>query len=216
MTTAHRPTWAPAVGGEEQGGARWFVKSKQVSSKNAPGQTTLKFRVEGQGTGAEVNKRDLRAELEAKELKHRAKVGGAAFEEERQRDLLLLEAGPGDGGRAAKQLVPKAIDADEEDGEVESSSDADDDEDDEEELRAELDRIKKERAEEAAKRARAEAERAHKEKEQELKTGNPLLPIAHMDAAFAIKRRWDDDVKRFINDTIRSDFHKRFLNKYVR
>ena len=41
--------------------------------------------------------------------------------------------------------------------------------------------------------------------------------------------RWDDDVvfrnqtrnepkrqKRFINDTIRSDFHRRFLNKYIK
>ena len=48
-------------------------------------------------------------------------------------------------------------------------------------------------------------------------------------ADFKTKRRWDDDVvfrnqardapkvgKRFINDTIRSDFHKRFLNKYIK
>lgn len=44
-----------------------------------------------------------------------------------------------------------------------------------------------------------------------------------------VKRRWDDDVvfknqargepkaqKRFINDTIRSDFHKRFLTRYIK
>jgi protein CWC15 len=44
-----------------------------------------------------------------------------------------------------------------------------------------------------------------------------------------VKRRWDDDVvfknqtkhepktaKRFVNDTIRSDFHRRFLNKYIK
>ena len=44
-----------------------------------------------------------------------------------------------------------------------------------------------------------------------------------------VKRRWDEDVvfrnqtrgepkqqKRFINDTIRNDFHRRFLNRYVR
>ena len=44
-----------------------------------------------------------------------------------------------------------------------------------------------------------------------------------------MKRRWDDDVvfknqakeekkvaKRFINDTVRNDFHKRFLSKYVK
>ena len=44
-----------------------------------------------------------------------------------------------------------------------------------------------------------------------------------------VKRRWDDDVvfrnqargepkaqKRFINDTIRSDFHRRFLTRYIK
>ena len=49
------------------------------------------------------------------------------------------------------------------------------------------------------------------------------------DPSFAIKRRWDDDVvfrnqtrgqpkaqRRFINDTIRNDFHRRFLERYVR
>jgi protein CWC15 len=92
----------------------------------------------------------------------------------------------------------------------------------------ELERIKQERAEEAAKKAAEEAARTNKEKEKELMTGNPLLGFGQ-EANFAIKRRWDDDVvfknqaksepkqqKRFINDTIRSDFHKRFLNKYVR
>ncbi len=55
---------------------------------------------------------------------------------------------------------------------------------------------------------------------------NPLL--APTGAAAAVKRRWDDDVvfknqakdekkleKRFINDTIRSDFHRKFLAKYI-
>ena len=45
-----------------------------------------------------------------------------------------------------------------------------------------------------------------------------------------MKRRWNDDVvfrnqakgepdqnkKRFINDTVRNDFHKRFLNKFIK
>ena len=46
-----------------------------------------------------------------------------------------------------------------------------------------------------------------------------------------MKRRWDDDVvfknqargteergreKRFVNDLLRSDFHRRFMDKYVR
>eukprot|EP00798_Chlamydomonas_sp_ICE-L_P009986 gene9986-7867_t len=94
-----------------------------------------------------------------------------------------------------------------------------------------LKRIKKERAEEAAKKAAEDAANENKEKESELRMGNPLLAIAGGggEASFSMKRRWDDDVvfkhqsrgepkknKRFINDTIRNDFHTRFLNKYVR
>jgi len=101
MSTAHRPTWAPAKGGEEQGGARWFKPSIQTSSKNAPGHTKLKFRSDfvfgfrrlcraslecfsifrqdGQGTAKEIgNKEDLRASLEEKERRHASK--GINFE----------------------------------------------------------------------------------------------------------------------------------------
>ena len=48
-------------------------------------------------------------------------------------------------------------------------------------------------------------------------------------APVQVKRRWDDDVvfknqartepkqqKRFINDTVRSDFHRRFLDRYIK
>ena len=57
--------------------------------------------------------------------------------------------------------------------------------------------------------------------------GNPLLDFdGNKDST--VKRKWNDDVvfrnqtkgeqevkKRFINDTIRNDFHKSFLKKYV-
>jgi len=211
---------------------RWFKPSIQVSAKNLPGHTKLKFRQEGQNNIDELAKKDLRAELEAKERSHFSKKLGVDFEEERKKDIQLLEqsAGGEGGSKAPKALVPKAIDADDEDEpESGSSSDSDDDdEDDEAELLAELERIKKERAEEAAKKAAEEAAKASKEKEKELMTGNPLLALG-ADASFAIKRRWDEDVvfknqsrgeakaqKRFINDTIRSDFHKRFLTRYIR
>jgi hypothetical protein len=49
MTTAHRPTWAPARGGEEQGGNRLFVPSLMRSSKDATAHTKLKQRQDGQG-----------------------------------------------------------------------------------------------------------------------------------------------------------------------
>ncbi|PNH08224.1 Protein CWC15 [Tetrabaena socialis] len=229
MTTAHRPTWAPAIGGEEQGGMRIFKPSVQMSAKNLPGHTKLKFRQDGQNSVGDVFAKDLRAELEDKERKHFHQKSGApssTFEEERKNDLKLLEAAPPEG---QKQLVPKAIDADDEDPDSSESSDDDDDDDDEEALLvAELNRIKKERAEEAAKKAHEEAVTANRAKEEELRSGNPLLAIGG-DVSFTIKRRWDDDVvfknqarnepkaqKRFVNDTIRNDFHRRFLQRYIR
>lgn len=60
MTTAHRPTWAPARGGEEQGGNRMFVPSLMRSSKDATAHTKLKLRQDGQGaTGADLKVRDV-------------------------------------------------------------------------------------------------------------------------------------------------------------
>lgn len=99
---------------------------------------------------------------------------------------------------------------------------------------AELERIKSERAEEARLKAEAEASEAFERQKDELATGNPLLDLATGGAGasaggdFRTKRRWDDDVvfrnqtrtepkkpRRFVNDTVRSDFHRRFLSKYI-
>lgn len=64
-----------------------------------------------------------------------------------------------------------------------------------------------------------------KRREEIALKGNPLL-----NSDFTVKRRWDDDVifrnqaknepksrkKRFINDTIRSDFHLDFMKRYFK
>lgn len=133
------------------------------------------------------------------------------------------------GGRREpeEKLAIKNIDADDSDADLKSDSDEsdnDDDEDDTAALLAELERIKKERAEEKLKKERQKQEEELKAKEGELIRGNPLL-----NPNFSVKRRWDDDVvfknqargetkvaKRFINDTIRNDFHRKFLNKYMK
>ena len=58
-------------------------------------------------------------------------------------------------------------------------------------------------------------------------TGNPLLNSSGTASSGRMKRKWNDDIvfrnqargepdqnkKRFINDTVRNDFHKRFLDK---
>lgn len=230
MTTAHRPTWAPARGGEEQGGTRLFVPSKQVSAKNQAAQTKLKFRQEGQSAPHELEKQDLKAKLEAQEREH-FKKKGISFEDQRKQDLQLLEAAPpeeGGGGGGGRSLMPYARDADDVDADADDDDSSDeDDSDDEAELKAELERIRAERAAEAEKRAAEEEAKRQEAIRSEVLGGNPLMANGEVD--FGVKRRWDEDVvfknqtrgevkapRRFINDTVRSDFHRRFLERYIR
>jgi protein CWC15 len=104
-----------------------------------------------------------------------------------------------------------------------------DDEDDTAALLAELEKIKAGRAEEAARRETSRAAAEFAERAAELAGGNPLLHLQGGEADFGLKRAWHDDSvfkhqsrnepvakKRFINDTIRSDFHRRFLQRYIR
>ncbi|PWA39185.1 hypothetical protein CTI12_AA043580 [Artemisia annua] len=228
MTTAARPTWAPAKGGNEQGGARIFGPSQKYSSRDIAAHTTLKPRREGQDTQEELEKRDLRAELEERERKHFSSKdkGYGKDRDRRESGHHLLE---GSKREFEERIVPRSADADDADGDVNSDDDSDeddDDEDDTEALMAELEQIRKERAEEKLRKEREEQEEELKVKEAELIRGNPLL---NNGVSFGTARRWDDDVvfknqargeakapKRFINDTIRSDFHRKFLQKYMK
>lgn len=70
MTTAHRATFKPATGGNDQGGNRLTVPSRQFSSKDMPGHTVLKERGleqvavhHPQGSKAELSKIDYKSEL---------------------------------------------------------------------------------------------------------------------------------------------------------
>lgn len=131
----------------------------------------------------------------------------------------------GDGWSEAENDDLDASSSDEDD----SDDDDSDDEDDEAALQAELAKIRAER--EAAKRKKEEEEAAEDEKqlEEAALLGNPLLSTADSSGGGRLKRRWNEDVvfrnqakgepeikKRFINDTVRNDFHKRFLNKFIR
>ncbi|KAJ9672466.1 hypothetical protein PVL29_025899 [Vitis rotundifolia] len=229
MTTAARPTWAPAKGGNEQGGTRIFGPSQKYSSRDIASHTTLKPRKEGQDTSEELQKRNLREELEERERRHfSSKDKNYGEDRDRRKGHLLLEGVKRD---ADDRIVPRSVDADDSDIEVKSDEsddddDDDDDEDDTEALLAELEQIKKERAEEMLRMEREKQEEELKAKEAELIRGNPLL---NNPTSFTVKRRWDDDVvfknqargeaktpKRFINDTIRNDFHRKFLQKYMK
>jgi protein CWC15 len=103
--------------------------------------------------------------------------------------------------------------------------DDDDDDDDTAELLRELERIKRERAEEQDRAAKLKAAEEERIRTEQILVSNPLL---NQPTDYALKKKWYDDVifkncaknepevkKRFINDTIRSDFHRKFLSKYV-
>ncbi|KAK8936964.1 hypothetical protein KSP39_PZI012731 [Platanthera zijinensis] len=232
MTTAARPTWAPAKGGNEQGGTRIFGPSQKYSSRDLAAHTTLKPRKEGQDTQEELQRRNLREELEERERRHFSSKD-KSYNEDRDRRTgtgtgHLLEGGKRD---VEDRIVPRSIDADDSDVDVKSEDESSIvvfSDDDDEALMAELDRIKKERVEENLRKERLKQEEDLKVKEAELMRGNPLINLNNS-SSFNVKRRWDDDVvfknqaqgetkapKRFINDTIRNDFHRKFLQRYMK
>ncbi|RIA91262.1 Pre-mRNA-splicing factor Cwf15/Cwc15 [Glomus cerebriforme] len=213
MTTAARPTFDPARGYDSK------APTLQYSSRDLAAHTKLKYRQTGQLTKEELEKIDLKEELLKAEREHfgskqkETSYDNGSFSEDQlaeKRRLLLLEAADKD---------------DSDDDSEEDSEDSEDEEDDMIALQHELEKIRKERAEEKERQELESLETDERKRQEEALTGNPLL-----NKDFSVKRRWDDDVifknqargvddkpkKRFINDTLRSDFHRKFMNKYVK
>ena len=237
MTTAHRPPFDPARGKEAARGVAYHQRL-------LPAHTLLKHRQPGQGGAAEQTKRDLRAELLEAEARHFAKKNGTYVEEGAaadpssapKRPIAAIEAADGEEDedeteqkRRRIEMLEKYrdVDADDSDESSDSSDDDDDEEDETAALQRELEKIKRERAEAKAKEEAARAKEEEEAREIDVARGNPLLN----NRDFTMKRRWDDDVvfknqargtedknkkKEFINDMLRSDFHKKFMSKYVR
>lgn len=217
MTTAARPTFEPARGGGGRGEKDLSALSKQYSSRDLPGHTKLKYRQPGQGTAEELKNKDFRRELEERErISSHEREGKRA-----SRDSASNTKKP-----RLDQLPSTNLDADDPLDEDDESDESE--EENTAELMAELNRIRKERAQEEAKK---EAERKLQEERIRTETilgGNPLL--TGKPSEFKVKKRWDDDVvfkncsreepdrkeKPFINDTLRSEFHKKFMEKYVK
>lgn len=116
------------------------------------------------------------------------------------------------------------LDADEDFGSDEfSESDLDDDDDDgidTVELEAELARLRQIHQEEEEKK-----QQEIREKQEQIRSSEPETR-----SSFNVKRRWDDDVpfkncardepdpkrKLYVNDTLRQEFHKKFMDRYIR
>lgn len=118
------------------------------------------------------------------------------------------------------------------DGDSSDSDDSDDD-DNTAALLAELNKIKRERAQDTAKKTVEKQQEDERIRMENIVSGNPLLNYSQSQAAKAdlkVKRRWDDDVvfkncartepdkknSQFINDSLRSEFHKKFMEKYIK
>ncbi|XP_043927200.1 spliceosome-associated protein CWC15 homolog [Protopterus annectens] len=234
MTTAARPTFEPARGGRGKGEGDLSQLSKQYSSRDLPSHTKIKYRQTTQDAPEEVRSRDFRRELEERERV----VARDKTRDRPSRDH--SSSSSSSSKRPRLDQIPAAnLDADDPltDEEEEEDSDLNEDSDDDTAaLLAELEKIKKERAEEQARKEleqKAEEERIRMEN---ILSGNPLMNLSSQlqsqaQANFKVKRRWDDDVvfkncakgvddskkeKRFINDTLRSEFHKKFMEKYVK
>lgn len=219
MTTAHKPTWHPAVGGASQGGWRYHAPRMQYSNRDMAAETKLKTRQIGQSNPDEVDARDLKKELLDREAKHFKKV-----HDDKVRQGLIKDT-PLESNKMLKNIDFSKFD-DDDDTDSDDSDDESDNEDDEElELQRELERIKKEREDEKRRKEAEEQEEQLEMQNEEILQGNPLLNAS----TFTVKRRWDEDcvfknqsrsekkvVKRFINDTIRSDFHRSFIRKYMK
>ncbi|XP_052103929.1 protein CWC15 homolog [Mytilus californianus] len=221
MTTAARPTFEPARGGRGKNEGDLSALSKQYSSRDLPSHTKLKYRQEGQGTSEELRSRDFRRDIDDREKNVREK-------RDRNRESGSSSSSSSSKRQRLEQIPASNLDADDpiDDDDDDDSSD---DEDDAAELMAELQKIKKERANE---KVRLDVER--KAEEERIRTenilkGNPLLnKDKDKGGNFNVKRRWDDDVvfkncakgeekkSAFINDTLRSEFHKKFMEKYIK
>jgi protein CWC15 len=251
MSTAHRPTWDPAQAKDVKGGSRQF------SVRDMAAHTKLKFRQPGQTSTDEVKRRDLRAELleaerEAQNKKRKAEgkpplevesPNGPGDEEANKRRKLLLQAIELDKDDSDEEDAGEKDNKMDEDKVDEGSDEDSDEEDDTAELLRELEKIKRERAEEKDKLEREQSASTAAARDAEIATANPLLNLAAalgqkapsgvnttVPGTFAVKRRWDDDLifknqamatrdkgsGYFVNDLLRTEFHKKFMAKFIK
>ncbi|GLB37932.1 putative cwf15/Cwc15 cell cycle control protein [Lyophyllum shimeji] len=170
----------------------------------------------------------------------------AAEDEANKRRKLLqeaLEMDRDDDDEEEEVEKNGAKNSDGESDEDDSDEDEDEDEDDTAELLRELEKIKRERAEEKARQEQEASATSAAAREAEIATKNPLLNLAAalgqqspggvnttVPGTFSVKRRWDDDLifknqamdtrekgpGHFVNDLLRTEFHKKFMAKFIK
>lgn len=181
-----------------------------------------------------MRNRDFRKELEERE----AKASGSSQKAIPAGVRRAIEA---NSTPAKKPKVDHASANPDQDDPVDSDSDSssdDESDDDTAALLEELNKIKRERAQEADKKEVERKQEDERIRMENILSGNPLLnyssgkggAVGGAAGGMKVKRRWDDDVVfkncaraepdrkaiGFINDTLRSEFHKKFMDKYIK
>jgi len=219
MTTAHRPTWNAAVaGGTTNAGGNFVAQTTKINNRDAASQMLLKTRQLGQSAPSEkLSRKEFLEDLEKKEMKAKNEREGRTEPEAKRRKEERFQAVEDNPfPEDADDAVPSPSEKSEEE--------EDDEDEDTEELMRELAKIKKEREEEEEKKKLEKKLEDERSRRDEVMKGNPLVHSGDV----SLKRSWEDDTvfknqartapkqkQRFINDAVRSDFHKKFLNKYV-
>ncbi|CAK7265388.1 complexed with cef1p [Sporothrix epigloea] len=245
MTTAHRPTFDPARGKEAPKGPAFHQRLLPAHTQlkfRKPGQggdadrQTRDLQAEllaaeaahlAKISGGSASVASAGSENIALAAEKRKLITQDTEDAEAKRRRILEETRDIDADDDSEDDESNDDDEKSEDDDSESSEEDSDDEDETAELQRELEKIKRERAEKREREEREKEAAEAEERERDIARGNPLLNKPD----FTIKRRWDDDVvfknqargtddkgkqKEFINDLLRSDFHKRFMSKYVR
>ncbi|CAL8078501.1 unnamed protein product [Calicophoron daubneyi] len=201
MTTAGRPTWDSAKGGRGKWEGDLSAMSKQYSVRDLPSHTKLKVRQEGQGRPEEVQGKDFKRALEEKEKRlaqEKAGKGGNISSITAAPGDKRIAAPPTPDAPSVKRTRADAVssvstanldaddpwdedyDDDNTTNEKDKSEDGEEDNDEEEEedeelLLAELAKIKRERAEEAARLAAERKAAEETIRMENILKGNPLL-----------------------------------------
>ncbi|WFD29861.1 complexed with cef1p [Malassezia sp. CBS 17886] len=141
-------------------------------------------------------------------------------------------------GDAVEQGADEDEDEDEDEEEEEDEDeDEEDEEDDTETLLRELEKIKQERRDEKAQQEALQMEAEQLTHEEEVARGNPLLNLeqalhgAPRKSDAQMEKRWDEDLifrnqavgadnqlskRGFVNDLTRTEFHKKFMSRYIK
>jgi protein CWC15 len=234
MTSAHRSTFYSAKGKSEPGGHR-TMQSNILSAKNMPSYLSLKRR----NDGAEViedmkynsvipkikSKEEYRLELLERENKAnntQPKLLSLLSSKDHQNTNINQPENNSKSELSNNQNDEEDED-DKEDEEDEEASQNSDDYDEEKELMKEYEKIKKEREEEKIKKEEDEAQNIKNITEYDIISGNPLYSND-----YSLKKKWYEDTvfknqakregkeeKKLNNDTLRTDYHKKFMNKTI-